>query len=53
MGEDIQLSSLTGAQYNGAAQTLILRGTGLEVAVLGIANSDDAQSILNSDVFIA
>jgi Ca2+-binding RTX toxin-like protein len=52
MGEDIQLSSLTAAQYNGAAQTLILRGAGLEVAVLGIANSDDAQSILNSDVFV-
>jgi Ca2+-binding RTX toxin-like protein len=51
-GEDIQLGSLTSAQYNGAAQTLALHGVGLDVSVLGVATVGDAQSIITNDVFI-
>ena len=52
MGEDIQVSSLTGAQYNGATQTLTLLGSNLQVSVLGVASVADAQFILTNDVFL-
>jgi Ca2+-binding RTX toxin-like protein len=52
LGEDIELGSLTAAQYNSATQTLTLLGDGLQVSISGVATAADADFIINNDVFV-
>jgi len=51
LGEDIQISSFTAAQYDSVAQILTLTGNGLGVNVLGVLSAADAQFIIDNDVF--